>query len=66
MYRYLTNFELRFRDVWVGRVTGMVLFQVSFLALPLYLRYSDQLIALRTFGGLVILLVWLYLWRTSS
>ena len=28
---------------------------------PLYLRYSDQLIALRAFGGLVVLLVWLYL-----
>ena len=33
----------------------------SFQALPLYLRFSDQLLALRAFGGLVILLVWLYL-----
>jgi uncharacterized BrkB/YihY/UPF0761 family membrane protein len=34
---------------------------MSFQALPLYLRFSDQLLALRAFGGLVILLVWLYL-----
>jgi membrane protein len=61
VYRYLTNVELRFRDVWIGAVAATVLFQISFLALPLYLRFSNQLIALRAFGGLVILLVWLYL-----
>ena len=42
-------------------MAATVLLQISFLALPLYLRYSDQLIALRAFGGLVVLLVWLYL-----
>ena len=48
-------------DVWPGAIVGTVLFQISFQALPLYLRFSDQLLALRAFGGLVILLVWLYL-----
>jgi membrane protein len=61
VYRYLTNVELRRGDVWPGAIVGAVLFQVSFQALPLYLRFSDQLVALRAFGGLVILLVWLYL-----
>ncbi len=61
VYRYLTNVELRFSDVWLGAVAGTVLLQISFQALPLYLRFSGQLIALRAFGGLVILLVWLYL-----
>jgi membrane protein len=61
VYRYLTNVELRRGDVWPGAVVGAVLFQMSFQALPLYLRFSDQLRALRAFGGLVILLVWLYL-----
>jgi membrane protein len=61
VYRYLTNVELRRGDVWPGAVVGAVLFQMSFQALPLYLRFSDQLLALRAFGGLVILLVWLYL-----
>ena len=61
VYRYLTNVELHRGDVWPGAVVGTVLFQMSFQALPLYLRFSDQLLALRAFGGLVILLVWLYL-----
>jgi membrane protein len=61
VYRYLTNVELRRGDVWPGALVGAALFQLSFQALPLYLRFSDQLLALRAFGGLVILLVWLYL-----
>ena len=61
IYRYLTNVELHRGDVWPGALVGAGLFQASFQALPLYLRFSDQLLALRAFGGLVILLVWLYL-----
>ena len=59
--RFLTNVELRFGDVWPGALVGTVLFQGLFSALSLYLRFSDQLLALRAFGGLVLLLVWLYL-----
>ena len=61
VYRYLTNVEIYRGDVWPGALVGAGLFQISFQALPLYLRFSDQLLALRAFGGLVILLVWLYL-----
>ena len=61
VYRFLTNVELRFADVWPGALIGTVLFQALFSALSLYLRFSDQLLALRAFGGLVLLLVWLYL-----
>jgi membrane protein len=61
VYRYLTNVELHRGDVWPGALVGAGLFQISFQALPLYLRFSDELLALRAFGGLVILLVWLYL-----
>jgi membrane protein len=61
IYRYLTNVDLHRGDVWPGALVGAALFQLSFQALPLYLRFSDQLLALRAFGGLVILLVWLYL-----
>jgi len=42
-------------------LAGTVLFQALFSALSLYLRFSDQLLALRAFGGLALLLVWLYL-----
>ena len=42
VYRYLTNVELHRGDVWPGALFGTVLFQVSFQALPLYLRFSDS------------------------
>jgi membrane protein len=61
VYLVLTNVELRLADVWPGALVGTVLFQGLFSVLSLYLRFSDQLIALRAFGGLVLLLVWLYL-----
>jgi membrane protein len=61
VYRFLTNVRLHRSDVWPGALVGTVLFQALFSALSLYLRFSDQLIALRAFGGLVLLLVWLYL-----
>jgi membrane protein len=61
VYRYLTNVPLHRADVWPGALAGAVLFELSFQSLPVYLRFSGELIALRAFGGLVILLVWLYL-----
>jgi membrane protein len=61
VYKYLTNVELRLADVWPGALVGTVLFQCLFSGLSLYLRFSDSLLTLRAFGGLVLLLVWLYL-----
>ena len=61
VYRVLTNVDLHRGDVWPGALFGTVLFQISFQAVPLYLQRADVLIALRAFGGLVLLLVWLYL-----
>ena len=61
VYKYLTNVELHLGDVWPGALVGTVLFQALFSGLSLYLRFSDQLLTLRAFGGLVLLLVWLYL-----
>jgi membrane protein len=61
VYRTLTNVELDRGDVWPGALFGTVLFEVSFQAVPFYLHFSDVLPALRAFGGLVLVLVWLYL-----
>jgi membrane protein len=61
VYRVLTNVELHRGDVWPGALFGTVLFQVSFQAVPYFLQRGDVLFALRAFGGLVLLLVWLYL-----
>jgi membrane protein len=61
VYRVLTNVDLHRGDVWPGALFSTVLFQVSFQAVPIYLQRAHVLIALRAFGGLVLLLVWLYL-----
>ncbi len=61
VYRMLTNVDLHRGDVWPGALFATVLFQISFLAVPIYLQRANVLIALRAFGGLVLLLVWLYL-----
>jgi membrane protein len=61
VYRVLTNVDLHRGDVWPGALFGTVLFQVSFQAVPLYLQRADVLFAMRAFGGLILLLVWLYL-----
>jgi membrane protein len=61
VYRVLTNVELHRGDVWPGALFGTVLFQISFQVVPYYLQRADVLFALRAFGGLVLLLVWLYL-----
>ena len=61
VYRILTNVELHRGDVWPGALFGTVLFQISFQAVPYYLQRGDVLVAMRAFGGLALVLVWLYL-----
>jgi membrane protein len=61
VYRFLPNTPLGVREVLPGAVTATVLMQASFEVLPLYLRFSESLPALKAFGGAVVLLVWLYL-----
>ncbi len=60
IYVLLTNAPLRIRDVLPGAVLATVLLQVSFQSLPIYLRLTNKVIALQAFGGLPLLLVWLY------
>jgi membrane protein len=59
-YYLLTNAELRLVDVLPGAAFAAVLLEASFQVLPLYVRLSGISIALRVFGGPVLLLVWLY------
>ena len=59
-YYVLTNFDLTVRDVLPGAILATVLLQVTFQALPLYVRFAKVNPALHTFGGTAILLVWLY------
>jgi membrane protein len=59
-YRTLTNTPLTWRAVAPGAVAATIVLQATFQLLPLYLRLSNESVALQVFGGPVVLLVWLY------
>ncbi len=60
LYRLLTNTPLTWRETLPGAVVASILLQASFQILPVFVRLSTELIALQAYGGLVLLLVWLY------
>ncbi|MGH3011794.1 MAG: YihY/virulence factor BrkB family protein [Gaiellaceae bacterium] len=60
LYRLLTNTPLTWRETLPGALVASVLLQASFQILPSFVRLSTELIALQAYGGLVLLLVWLY------
>jgi membrane protein len=60
IYYLLTNVELEFREVLPGAVLATIVLQATFQVLPMYLRLSRELIVMRAFAGLPILLIWLY------
>src|SRR5918912_2299371 len=60
VYYLLTNVEHSFADVLPGAVTAAIVLEASFQVLPLYVRFSSNVVALKAFGGPALLLVWLY------
>lgn len=60
VYRWLPNTPVRWGEALPGAVLGAVVLEASFQALPLFVRFADVNITLRTLGGPVILLLWLY------
>jgi membrane protein len=60
VYYLLTNVEHSFSEVLPGAVTASIALEASFQALPLYVRFSGNVVALKAFGGPALLLVWLY------
>jgi membrane protein len=60
LYRLLTNTELGWKETLPGALFASLLLQASFQVLPFFVRLSGDLIALQAYGGLVLLLVWLY------
>jgi membrane protein len=60
VYYLLTNVEHTFFDVLPGAVVAAVVLEASFQVLPLYVRFSSNVVALKAFGGPALLLVWLY------
>jgi membrane protein len=61
LYHRLTNARLSWRETFPGALFAAVLLQASFQILPVFVRLSKELVALQAYGGLVLLLVWLYL-----
>lgn len=62
VYYVLTNVRLAFHDVLPGAITAALILAATFQVLGVYLSLvSHDLIVLRTLGGPVILLFWLYL-----
>ena len=61
-YRFLTNAtpDLTWRETLPGACLATVVLQASFQLLPGFVRATRDLYALQAFGGLVLLLVWLY------
>ena len=61
LYHRLTNERLTWRETLPGAVFSAIFLQASFQVLPLFVRLSGELVTLQAYGGLVLLLVWLYL-----
>jgi membrane protein len=59
-YERLTNASLRLREVWVGSALAAVLLQATFQVLPLFVRLSSEVVAVKALGASVLLLVWIY------
>jgi membrane protein len=60
IYRWLPNTDVTFLEALPGAVLGALLLEASFQALPLFVRFADVNVTLRTLGGPAILLLWLY------
>src|SRR5436190_2994753 len=60
VYYLLTNVEHSFTEVLPGAVVTAMVLEASFQVLPLYVRFSSNVVALKAFGGPALLLVWLY------
>src|SRR6476660_9958158 len=60
VYYLLTNVEHTLKDVLPGAIVAAVALEASFQVLPIYVRYSGNVVALKALGGPALLLVWLY------
>jgi membrane protein len=59
-YERLTNATLTLREVWPGAAIGAIMLQGSFQVLPLFVRLSNEVVAVQALGASALLLVWLY------
>jgi membrane protein len=60
LYTLLLNIRIRWRETLPGAIFAAVLLQASFQILPLFVRATDGLVTLQAFGGMLVLLIWIY------
>jgi membrane protein len=60
IYRWLPNTRVCWGEALPGAIAGAILLEVSFQALPIFVRFADVNVTLRALGGPAILLLWLY------
>jgi membrane protein len=60
IYYWLPNTTVQIHEALPGAVVGAVMLESSFQALPIFVRFADVNVTLRTLGGPAILLLWLY------
>jgi membrane protein len=61
IYYWLPNTDVTWREALPGAIVCSTVLEVSFLALPFFVRHATVNLTLRTLGGPAILLLWLYL-----
>jgi membrane protein len=59
-YQRLTNLPLTVREVVPGALVAAIALQLTFQTLPLFLRFTKEVVALQALGTGALLLVWLY------
>ncbi|MDQ3889815.1 MAG: YihY/virulence factor BrkB family protein [Actinomycetota bacterium] len=60
-YTLLTNERVEWRETAPGALLAAILLEASFQVLPLFVGALRGVVTLQAFGGLFVLLVWLYL-----
>ena len=59
-YERLTNVRLTLREVWPGAALAALLLQATFQVLPVFVRLSQDVVAVQALGASALLLVWIY------
>jgi membrane protein len=59
-YHLLTNARLTRREVLPGAVVGALILEATLQALPLFVYFASDILALKALGATFLLLVWLY------
>jgi membrane protein len=60
IYRWLPNTRVELEEALPGAIAGAFVLEASFQALPIFVRFANVNVTLRTLGGPAILLLWLY------